>query len=100
MIFASTPPINDDPEPYDNVTPQEGETWVLAPRPEFDRLRAHGANPILVAMRGVQDLMSFTMMLDSLDNSGYWECWHPQTQIDHARRVLTRLAGLTEGLEL
>jgi hypothetical protein len=63
-IYASTSPQNDDPAPMVGTetgtrysTPfgadqnPHGETAYHRPRPEFDRPRAHDANPILVAAR-------------------------------------------------
>ena len=61
-IFASVPPINTDPLPWwqyggnssDTCSAEQGDPrWgrVYMPNPEFDKPRAHSANPLLVAFR-------------------------------------------------
>lgn len=67
-IYASTSPQNDDPAPMVGTqtgtrypTPfgadqnPHGEAAYHRPRPEFDRPRVHGLNPILVAARDSWD---------------------------------------------
>lgn len=130
MIFASTPPINDDPAPY-YVAEDESRHSILTirerarsdndilyqlanlkPRPEFDRPRAHEANPILLRFRAEEDgsrnaalgyldllNMGVGMLRYRWKADGFGADFGNQ-HVDHARRVLTRLAALTEGMKL
>jgi hypothetical protein len=109
-IFASTPPINDDPAPFRepdaigfrHAHPDSyGATKCrLEPRPEYERPRAHPANPILVAFReretpgghthrfAVEQWAAFTMW-----GKYGWDgtiCRANDAQIRHAHRVLQR----------
>lgn len=122
MIFASTPPINDDPQPYkypsgyrNNVGGAYAGEWPrIMPRPAFDRPRAHEANSVLIAFRKYAALKDvapehaleyWLFGFSSFEVFGGFKDWvapsHPfhalvvasNEQIDHARRVLTRLAN-------
>jgi hypothetical protein len=111
--------VNHDPEPYvvgyDSAGPirisgtgLSERVWVLEnnylARPEFDVLD----NPILAAFRDSPELdlwdMGFAMHAtyggerDWEDSGHYFHAFTTATeeQVDHARRVLTRLAALTK----
>jgi hypothetical protein len=101
MIFASTPPHNTDPKPYRSgsgirAAEPNGIIRNYRPRPEFDQPRAHDANPILVEFRR-------SSPFDVADAAAREAAWlrapaapavaATPAQIDHARRVLIRLAG-------
>lgn len=106
MIFSSTPETNDDPKPLylvnidmripgteDDVI-EHCERWL--PRPEFDR--AHKPNSILVGFREhdwyyVEMRDEAALWILGLVNYATHGTASPE-QIDHANRVLTRLARL------
>lgn len=121
--FASTAPINDDPEPMEGCTTgkryampftanEAGETAYERPRPEFDRPRAHKANPILTEFResiatiiggweriAMEAEWWLTLMTydPEMRNPHYWgrELANvTPAQVAHARAVLTRLSTL------
>jgi hypothetical protein len=112
MIFASTPPHNTDPKPNINghgtrvASPTLPGGYcsqcvtVYKPRPWFQP-RAHDANPILVSFREspgatpeerARDIRSWLYMIDS-DSVGDEPPIHLEAHREHARRVLSRLAG-------
>jgi hypothetical protein len=70
-----------------------GAVHEWAPRPEFD----NPVNPILVQLRGEHAIAGYGLadrarsMLSDLDRD--WRADFTAEQIDHARRVLTRLAN-------
>lgn len=83
----------------------EAERWgqvvEFDPRPEF----AHPVNRILVALRkweipaelAIQTLNGYSLAYDHIDDwCDEWEFLVTPDEIDHARRVLTRLANMKE----
>lgn len=124
-IFASRTPesMNTDPEPwalrhYDgDVRPrgweecQKRPEWHdrensldYLPRPEFTPKTTHPANPALVEFRylwsGQPDMLDIAdyWVAEQLESDGENAPMHDYTpeQVDHARRVLSRLAHLTK----
>lgn len=118
MIFASKTPrdLNHDPKPW--RTPRgyarqsHNVMGILThdPRPENDHPQHNEPNPILVAFRGraADESLDFWLWGLAAESAfGGWVAWenprHPfhillrssETQRDHARRVLTRLANLS-----
>lgn len=108
-MFSSRPPFNDDPEPWldywERSATQGAPGDVFAPRPEFDRPQHNPTNPILEAFRDhvatqwvylpevstyAEDVETF----DGLRDDSF--IGTTPDQIDHARRVLARLASLTK----
>lgn len=110
-IYASTPTVNTDPEPW--ATPRHGGGNVRypldngkshlnpnaqwSPRPQFDQPRAHEANPILLEIR--EDMREFPLDIErELARLGRddlnWDAHRVdgQKMRTHARRVLERLA--------
>lgn len=63
---------------------------IYAPRPEFDH-----HNPILAAFRGEVAGLGMPQSLKYFDETAGPSTDTPE-EIDHARRVLTKLANLTE----
>lgn len=121
-IFASTPPRNTDPFPWFVVLgPWRGTRSDARlvdsdyePRPEFDQPRAHEANPILVAYRQhlakqriTSDAGGWLFAIDTFAAFGGFRDWDSDThpyyslivasddQIEHARRVLSKLEAVT-----
>lgn len=110
MIYASTPPINDDPEPwqstigsiYSRAPFNIHGRWFLAPRHEYDRPRAHEANPILL------DLRRYIADRQNMANPKGWDHIHRKLlqgfdarvwdatsdEYDHAGAVLSRWLGV------
>ncbi|UOE45939.1 hypothetical protein [Agromyces larvae] len=80
-----------------------GEPREFRPRPEFDRPLTNPANPIrreyrasLAADIPYTDPESWLANLDSLEpGSDAWKWRDEPDTLDHAERVLTRLAALT-----
>lgn len=119
MIFASKSPrdLNRDPAPFRIWTgPWAGTRAAQAvpgmteldPRPEFGHVQHNQPNPILVAFRNRAEdvtLDYWAWALEAEAAFGGWSSWnhsdHPahsltiatDAQIDHARRVLERLAN-------
>ena len=111
MIFSSKTPrdLNRDPEPF---LDERGSRWIspvtfqprtftYSPRPEFDHVQHNEPNPILVDLRhnGEPDEGRAHYAADLALGGESWRYWMkrvPQSRIDHARRVLTRLANLTK----
>jgi hypothetical protein len=124
VIFASKTPrdLNHDREPYVDghldtagfgrrfsepySTPDHCQACGTRydPRPEFDHVQHNPPNPILVWLRAIWDdpkcgthaeivdyMLNDPRMIDPRMHE------HTPARIDHARRVLTRLARLTEG---
>ena len=70
----------------------EGEAFDWAPRREqFDT----PVNPILAGLREDDSPNRATLLLDYLDHDAVFMTDWTSEQIDHARKVLTRLANLT-----
>lgn len=117
MFTSKTPrDLNNDPEPWRGHF--SGHRWAheprdyvthYEPRPEFDAVQHNEPNPILVAFRERGDAEfpeSWIAALDARDAFGGFREWdvpqsyfHPLTkatthQVQHARRVLTRLPAL------
>lgn len=114
MMFSSRPPFNDDPYPW--IHTHAGESCLdtggrfafnngigneYAPRPEFCLPNNNPTNPILSGFRAErQKCRTRDEQCDLLFGwiswlrNPYWE-WSPE-HIEHARRVLTRLARFTE----
>lgn len=119
MIFASKTPrdLNHDPAPWINeddirerrpdyvVGQYPHREPIYDPRPEFDHVQHNEPNPVLVAFRLIDgNRKEYADWVRDFD--AYPEFWqrqggqYPQytpDQVDHARRVLSRLARLTEG---
>jgi len=107
-MYASKTPcdLNHDPYPWRVVLGAWANTRCAVhlpesehdPRPEFDHHQHNNPNPILLEFRrnytgGRHDWL--TLFLDRLTpGDGFYvrSREHPPQQIDHARRVLTRLA--------
>lgn len=124
MIFASTPPINDDLTPYEYPSGvrsmfSEGDGMKLTyrPDPEFNRPRAHEENPILSGFRlyrqhkdvvpgSVAEYWLFA--ITAFEVFGGYRDWEREDSpfhsftitiatvehIDHARRVISRFASI------
>lgn len=111
-MFSSRPPFNDDPFPF--VWPEEsraarisegplrsmfsegdGIDLIRDPRPEFDRPQHNPTNPILASFRANDMNPRAADWARWLDRPSLG-AWHhaDAAHIDHARRVLTRLANL------
>lgn len=104
MMFTSKTPrdLNHDPHPV-RIAGRQARSkrmlWssdVMDPRPEFDHVQHNEPNPILVSIReGYHDIESALALLQ--DDAREW--WTPvvsDAHIDHAHRVLTRLANLSQ----
>ena len=117
MIFSSKTPrdLNRDPLPYVwnghfptarkrddcRTTFRVSPDYERDPRPEFDHTQHNEPNPILVDLRhnGEPDEGRAHYAADLALGGESWRYWMkrvPQSQIDHAYRVLTRLANLTK----
>jgi hypothetical protein len=118
-MFASKTPrdLNHDPEPWQapwpNLRRSESRSpfnvhdrWEHKPRPEFDHAQHNEPNPILVAFRedarvqiedgmDVIDVAVSWIEGESLGDDGVFVGYDPDF-LDHARKVLTRLARLEE----
>lgn len=120
MMFASKTPrdLNHDPRPLSTLgtgrrvrvgSEYAGET-VLNPRPEYDHPQHNEPNRLLVDFRAIDAGRGeyARWLLDIDENPAFWELqpghgllWgvmvgYEAAHIDHARRVLTRLARFTE----
>lgn len=116
MIFSSKTPrdLNYDPEPFLDerwsrwiipVTFQP-RTFTYSPRPEFDHVQHNEPNLVLsdarIALRqGISASEILRRINYSVSGAGHyitlnWERITDRDMIDHARRVLTRLANLTK----
>lgn len=113
-LFSSRPPFNDDPWPY--IAPggsrhahpgtiNFGERLVYNPRPEFDRPQNNPTNLILARLREEwstpgrheNDLaLCADRVLASCVEESEAVLYYNGDEIDHARRVLTRLARFQE----
>ncbi len=96
-IFASRR-VNVDPEPWVNPAgdlryhTQVHGGWKFDPRPEFDNV----VNPILVAFRVVYDREAAGFLAGAEMREiekGKWSAVASREHIDHARRVLQKLAA-------
>lgn len=113
-LYSSREPFNVDPAPYygpwgRSAIPGggfEGEALSFEPRPEYDRPQNNPTNPILTDIRKNRpEGVSWTKMLKHYNWVTFaaahyitedWERITDESQIDHARKVLTRLAALKE----
>lgn len=106
-LYSSREPFNDDPEPYvtyadDRRTDVRSKDWdmqsdgaveyvrVHDPRPEYNRPQNNPTNRILIAARRAKSdghLADFCKGFLSERNTEHAE-------IDHAQRILIRLAAL------
>ena len=114
-IYASKTPrdLNHDPRPV-RIAGRQARSkrmlWpsdVMDPRPEFDHVQHNEPNPILVAFRAYSDKHGMDAE-DRANLSGAWlqapgyyerrlvEGRLRRQERDHARRVLTRLANLSQ----
>lgn len=120
-LYSSREPFNDDPEPYvtyadDRRTDVRSKDWdmqsdgaveyvrVHDPRPEYDRPQNNPTNPILTDIRKNRpEGLSWAKMLKHYNWVTFaaahyitedWERITDEDQIDHTRKVLTRLATL------
>lgn len=112
MQFSSKPPFNDDPEPWARF-PDKGAGGVRSPknpkgylywnpRPEYERPQHNPTNPILARFReriektGEEAYWgdNWDATMDYLDHAidFSYHAKEPLIQLEHARRVLTRLA--------
>lgn len=104
MLFSSREPFNDDPLPYvtyadERRTHVRSKEWdmqsdgaveyvrVYDPRPEYEHLQRNPTNPILVARRRNPGENIYYKDL---------EYWPSDAEIEHARKVLTRLSNLNK----
>lgn len=116
-IYASMTPryVNHDPEPWlgrvigmrarDSLIGRlnHPENWDYHPRPEFNHVQHNEPNPILLAFR--QDVAD-VFVAEQFNVEAIARSWidgdalelfadmYPNEVLDHARRVLERLAGL------
>lgn len=114
-MFASKTPrdLNHDPMPWvakpqfrpeigspnHHVGSVECATWcVKEPRPEFDHVQHNKPNRILALLRSIDAECDeyAAWVRDFNQHPGFWTRTYTQAEIDHARRVLTRLARITE----
>lgn len=112
-LYSSREPFNDDPEPYvtyadDRRTDVRSKDWdmqsdgaveyvrVHDPRPEYNRPQNNPTNPILVELRRSDDYTcKVSDYLEYLSGDVYdWRGL--DSEKDHARKVLTRLAAFKE----
>lgn len=112
MQFSSRPPYNDDPFPYENFhgtrvaaasTPGGFCSECVTehdPRPRFDRPQNNPTNPILTNLRMDDRHVEIQWTPDRLavwlDVETGIHGHHESAHIDHARKVLTRLANLSK----
>lgn len=83
MMFSSKPPYNDDPYPT-----------YPRPHPFYNRRQHNPTNPILESFR--EDDKDAEYWLTVVDHPAYiYTVAGLHAVVDHARRVLTRLANLT-----
>ncbi len=109
MIFSSKTPrdLNRDPAPF--VFPETGmrsaaEFGPYAPRPEFDHVQHNAPNPVLAAFRRDAEEMKRERGWDTRTTARSWDRdafdpfvdMYPAETLDHASRVLTRLANLPQ----
>jgi hypothetical protein len=116
MIFASKTPrdLNHDPEPWVNAAPDfergseaDFEEWqprhgkVFDPRPEFDHAQQNEPNPILTTLRlnsnapredGWDARIAALYFLEGVGIDNVEREQATPEHVEHARRVLTRLA--------
>lgn len=98
-LYSSREPFNDDPYPYPNkydgsrwIDPgvdTKGYTVVFDPRPEYNRPQNNPTNRLLLAARRAKSagyLVDFCEGFLAERNTEHAE-------IDHAQRVLNRLAA-------
>lgn len=110
-MFASRTPrdLNHDHMPWADPCGWRSSSGHIgvktyAPRPEFDHAQHNPPNPVLVALRRYvrvtgEALKEVRTVLYALD-AGILNWGATDDQIDHARKVLTRLANLTKRVTL
>lgn len=105
-MFSSRPPFNDDPEPYIQYVDHR----VYDPRPEFDRPQTNPTNTLLHHFRMIDaGRGEYEDWLRDIDENPHVWVRRPghglmarsmvgytDEEIDHARRVLARLANLAK----
>lgn len=113
-MFASKTPrdLNHDPAPF---LDERGSRWIspvtfqprtftYSPRPEFDHAQHNEPNPILMAFRRDAEEMKRELGWDTQTTARSWGRdafysfvdMYPTEFLDHARKVLTRLANLSQ----
>ena len=113
-IYASKTPrdLNHDPKPWAHGDIRAARPryehiirWLWDARPEFDHVQHNEPNPILLAFR--QDVAD-VFVAEQFNVAAIARSWidgdalelfadmHPNEVLDHARRVLTRLANLSQ----
>ena len=126
--YASKTPrdLNHDPFPYQSTQsaeigldyrvneasliarPEQRQAYKLDPRPEFDHVQHNEPNPILLAFRRdvadvfVAEQFNVAAIARSWIDGDALELFadmYPNEVLDHARRVLTRLANLATSKE-
>ncbi|QDK01374.1 hypothetical protein SEA_WATERT_105 [Microbacterium phage WaterT] len=108
-MFSSREPFNDDPEPYvdqwniDRSTDGDPAGYDFDvefqhdPRPEYNRPQHNPTNPVLLKLRSIPGDWKAIWVEGFLnaDAEAYnWPNW-TSMEIQHAYRVLTRLANLS-----
>lgn len=105
-MFSSREPFNDDPEPWtDNFTGDRtsqrtgymASTFSFWPRPEYDRPQHNPTNPILAKLRTLKPVHRPAWIegfLNAEVERYNWPNW-THMEIQHAYKVLTRLANLS-----
>ena len=119
-MYASKTPrdLNRDPQPYweggERVSIAPGDTYLRAimatsfdPRPEFDHVQHNKPNRLLIDFRRIDggrgEYADWVRDID--ENRGWWvsqmapsgnTIGYAPHEIQHARKVLTRLANLAE----
>lgn len=116
-IYASKTPrdLNHDPLPFAVKKDRASRNWMnefrFEPRPEFDHVQHHPVNPILADVRRYREERQrlnnpkgwahiLRVFMRAADHGQYvtsdWERFTTPEMLDHARKVLTRLAALEE----
>lgn len=117
MIYSSRPPFNDDPQPYRQMmafaraasreSASAQHAWVYDPRPEHSRPQHNPTNTLLAHFRMIDaGRGEYEDWLRDIDeNPHVWVrrrggglalgsmVGYTDDEIDHARKVLTRLAN-------
>jgi hypothetical protein len=100
VIYASRTPrdLNHDPKPYTDESGRHATGYFsrdCRPHPEFDHVQHNEPNPILVSFRANDQHPDAQRWADSLRQPSL-SSWHNASpdHIEHARRVLERLAYL------
>lgn len=93
-MFASRTPrdLNRDPVPY----VERAGVVFYEPRPKFDHVQRNPVNPILAIVRQTPSITAHSWLNKPLLRGELPMSAYTPEEIDHARRVLTRLANLTK----